>query len=176
MKRFHKVFSHWEIWDEYIENTIVEDIDNEIKKENVSKEKRSSVFGEYSGHLYKKDYLMTKREASFYRTLQWYLQDKDYIICPKVRIEDIIWVRSNFWFRPWKVSWRLDRSHIDFLLIWKTDLKTKYAIEVDDYTHDSYSGKERDTVKNEACAIAGIPLLRFRDTSEIKEIFTIHWV
>ncbi len=119
---------------------------------------------------------MTKSEAHFYRALEGYLENKDYIICPKVRVEDIVGVKSHFGFRPWKVSWKLDRSHIDFLLIWKTDLRTKLAIEVDDPTHDTFLGKKRDNIKNEACRIAGIPLLRFRNTYEINDLLASHWV
>ena len=108
---------------------------------------------------------MTKREALFFRKLSEYIQNKDYIICPKVRLEDIIGVKNTGRFRPWIVSSKLDRSHIDFVLIWKTDLRTKFAIELDDTTHDTDWGNRNDSIKNEAFSKVHIPLLRFREAN-----------
>lgn len=115
---------------------------------------------------------MTKRENIFFQNLCDYIKDKDYLICPKVRLEDVIGVRSsNKWFRPWKVSSRLDRAHLDFILIGKTDFITKIAIELDDSTHDNWYWRDHDRAKNEACEKVWVKLLRFRDPNISHEEF-----
>lgn len=139
--------------------------------------KDESIFWEYINYLYKKDYLMTKRENEFFRHLCDYIKDKDYLVCPKVRLEDIVWVRSTKnWFRPWKASSRLDRAHVDFLLIGKTDYVSKFAIELDDSTHDNNYGKEHDRAKNEAFEKVWMPILRFRNSSPTHEEFASIWI
>lgn len=130
-----------------------------------------SNFEWYEDSLYEKCYLMTKRESLFFRKLSEYTKDKDYIICPKVRVEDVIWVSKTNGMRLWGISGKLDRSHIDFVLIGKTDLKTKFAIELDDSTHDSYYAKKHDRIKNDAFECTSIKLIRFDDPNVSPEEF-----
>lgn len=139
--------------------------------------KSESIFWEYIDYLYKKEYLMTKRENIFFKNLCEYIKDKDYLICPKVRLEDVVGVRSTRkWFRPWKASARLDRAHIDFILIWKTDFITKIAIELDDTTHDNGYWRDHDRAKNEAFEKVWVKLLRFRDPNTSHEEFGRMWI
>ncbi|MBX9809475.1 DUF2726 domain-containing protein [Candidatus Gracilibacteria bacterium] len=130
-----------------------------------------SNFEGYEDSLYEKCYLMTKRESLFFRKLSEYTKDKDYIICPKVRVEDVIGVSKTNGMRLWGISGKLDRSHIDFVLIGKTDLKTKFAIELDDSTHDSYYAKKHDRIKNDAFECTSIKLIRFDDPNVSPEEF-----
>jgi hypothetical protein len=85
-----------------------------------------TMFGIYGESLYDLGYLMTPSEEIFFKRLCEYVQDKDYIVCPKVRLWDIITIEKRRWHhiwsfigRPWQVTWKLDRSHIDFVLIGK---------------------------------------------------------
>ena len=143
----------------------------------ILEKKSESIFWEYINYLYKKDYIMTKRENQFFQNLSEYIKDKDYLICPKVRLEDIIWVRSTHrGFRPWKASSRLDRAHVDFILIGKTDFMTKMAIELDDSTHDNSYWRDHDRAKNEAFEKVGVKLLRFRNSDISHEELRNAWI
>lgn len=126
----------------------------------------NSSFGEYANNLYKKEYLLTYSESRFFKRLWAYISNKDYIICPKVRMEDVIWITdisTEKWpMRPYWISWKLDRNHIDFVLIWKHDLRIKFAIELDDPTHNSDKSMQRDKIKNDAFLSAHVPLIRFK--------------
>jgi len=100
---------------------------------------------------------MTLYEAMFFKNLLKYATKKGYIVCPKVRVSDIITIerkrwhrRWNFIGRPWIVSAKLDRLHVDFLLIKEKGLTTVCAIELDDKTHDSQERKKADNIKNKA--------------------------
>lgn len=116
----------------------------------------------YSDLIEWNKYITTKTEAYFFRKLEEYIKDKDYIICPKVRVWDIIKVKTRYdWFRPASLFWRTETSHIDFVLIWKTDLQIRYAIELDDPSHESEKAHERDNVKDKLFFAAKIPLIRF---------------
>ena len=44
---------------------------------------------------YEKKYLLTRTEYSFYNKLQTICKEKEYIICPKVRLEDFIKVTTK---------------------------------------------------------------------------------
>jgi very-short-patch-repair endonuclease len=56
-------------------------------------------------------------------------------------------------------------------LIGKIDLKTKFAIELDDATHNSWYAKNHDKVKDEAFKCTSIPLLRFKNMEVTPEEF-----
>lgn len=126
--------------------------------------------------VYGKKYLMNQTEAKLFRVLSAYLLDKDYIICPKVRVEDVVWVKKRYGMRPWSISWRLDRSHIDFLLIGKTDLQNKIAIELDGLSHNWYIARERDAFKDNVFKEAGIPLIRFNTPNPTFDEIRARWI
>jgi very-short-patch-repair endonuclease len=128
-----------------------------------SKPIQTGIFGKYKTAIYGNTCIMTYAESQFFRRLCEYVKDKDYLVCPKVRVEDVIGVRKQNGFRPWIVSSKLDRSHVDFILIGKSDLKTKFAIELDDTTHTSWYAKNHDKIKDEAFKCTSIPLLRFNN-------------
>lgn len=126
----------------------------------------------FSDLIYKKDYVTTRAEWEFFRRLQDFTKEKDVLIFTKVRVEDIIWVKS--WkngFRPYSITGRLDRSHFDFVAVQKSTLKLICVIELDDPTHASQTAQERDEVKNFICDFLKIPLIRFDKISPTDEDF-----
>ena len=138
--------------------------------------KTESPFGIYSQELKDKWYLLTPSESIFFQRLSDYLADSEYHICPKVRVWDIIYIEKKRWHRlwnfigrPYEVSGKLDRSHIDFALIDKKTSLIKYAIELDDLSHDSPQAKYHDKVKNEAFKTVKIPILRFKEAHVTKK-------
>lgn len=106
------------------------------------------------------------------RRLNEYIKDKDFIVYPKVRIGDIINCKSKKnGFRPYSIASRIDRSHIDFVIIKKSTLTIFCAIELDDYTHNSEKSKTRDEAKDILFDFVKIPLLRFKNTNPTDEEF-----
>lgn len=65
---------------------------------------------------------------------------------------------------------KIQRKSVDFVLVDKETLETKYAIELDDRTHDSsISRMERDELVNEILFNTGIPLARLRNISSLTD-------
>ena len=63
---------------------------------------------------YKQKYLLTKNEYKFYKTLKTICDQKQIIICPKVRLEDFIEVKENE--NKQKYRGYIKSRHVDFLL------------------------------------------------------------
>lgn len=131
----------------------------------------------YKYLIFKKDYVTTYSEWQFFRRLVQYTENKDVLIFTKVRVEDIIWIKAtNKGFRPYSISGRLDRSHVDFVCVQKSTLKIICAIELDDPSHISDYAKEHDAVKNFIFDFVKIPLIRFTSISPTDEEFRAKWL
>lgn len=104
--------------------------------------------------------LLSKAEFSFFRVLQQACGDR-YVVCPKVGLGDLLTVKKGT--EKWQ-SYRnkIDRKHIDFVLCDPRTMQVVAAVELDDKSHASEKAKQRDAVKDQACAAAGLPLLRFK--------------
>ena len=104
--------------------------------------------------------LLSKGEFSFFRVLQQACGDR-YVVCPKVGLVDLLTVKKVT--EKWQ-SYRnkIDRKHIDFVLCDAQTMQVVAAVELDDKSHDSDRARQRDAVKNKACAAAGLPLIRFK--------------
>ena len=150
---------------------------NDIKNWN-------NIFWVYEDGLYDRGYLMTPSEEIFFKRLCEYVKDKDYIVCPKVRLGDVIDIEKKRWHRiwnfigrPWTVSGKLNRSHIDFVLIGKKNSMIKLAIELDDpKTHHSPYARYHDKIKNEAFKHVNIPLLRFQKAEVTEDEIKYSWI
>lgn len=126
----------------------------------------------YRNFIYRRDYVTTPAESQFYNRLLEFIGWRDILVFTKVRVEDIIGFNPiRKWFRPWSISSRLDRSHIDFVCVRKSDLRVMCAIELDDPTHNSVVARERDEVKNFLFQLVGIPLFRFDSMNPTDEEF-----
>ncbi len=101
--------------------------------------------------------LLTKGELPFYRTLK--TAARDYDVCPKVRVADIINCDSLTWKRG---GWRIGTWHIDFVLIDPRSGAVRLCIELDDASHARPGRRARDAFLNEAMRRAGVPLMRLR--------------
>ncbi|SHJ53994.1 DUF2726 domain-containing protein [Paramaledivibacter caminithermalis] len=109
---------------------------------------------------YKKNrFLLTRAENNFYKVLKLALED-NYVICPKVRLADIIYVygsdnRQSYFNK-------IQSKHIDFLICNDIYLNPLLAIELDDSSHSSKYRIERDEFLDDALESADLPILRFR--------------
>lgn len=115
-------------------------------------------------------YLFSKRELKAFQTLTELCNKKDLKVCPKVRMGDIVEVKSNDknewskWFRA------LNQRHIDFLILDRTN-HILLGVEYDDSTHDTPEARGVDNFKNGCFEKAGLPLARYRSVEEIESRF-----
>lgn len=143
-------------------------IEQSIKK---NKPKENNIL-EYP---YKQKYLLTKNEYKFYKTLKTICDQKQIIICPKVRLEDFIEVKENE--NKQKYRGYIKSRHIDFLLC-DSNLYIKAGIELDDTTHNTSKAKKTDELKNNIFKAIDIPLYRIKVndkeyTTEIENIIKL---
>jgi len=84
-------------------------------------------------------------------------------VCPKVRIADLVKVRSAFLSQRDRMAalGRIAQKHVDFVVIDPTG-RTAFALELDDRSHDRRATRKRDAFVNEVFDMAGIDLVRVR--------------
>ena len=102
-----------------------------------------------------RDDFLSPAEFSFYKVLASVL-DPRFIICPKVRLGDIVYVpgQGNQGLRN-----KIDRKHIDFLICDAATMKPRCALELDDQSHTRPDRQSRDDFVNQVFASANLPLL-----------------
>lgn len=108
------------------------------------------------------DGLMTKREEKLFNVLDHACSAYHLKLCPKVRIADILDVRTDdaqenkIWFRT------MAQMHVDFTILDQNN-KLLCALELDDSSHDTEKAREKDRFKSGCFEKAGIPLYRMRE-------------
>ena len=91
---------------------------------------------------YQSKYLLTKNEWIQYKKLKAISDVKGYVICPKVRLFDIIEPKKGH--EKYKtLMYKIQAKHIDFLIC-DQNMHIKAVIELDDRSHDKKDRKERD--------------------------------
>ena len=140
------------------------------------------IFGIFAGLIY----FFYEKYFKKYQTKKWIeifkkdLQKYSYLVHSKeyltTKSEVRVWDFANFWktkkwFFPYSVKSRIDRSHVDFAIISKKDLKIICAIELDDPSHLSDIAKERDEAKDIFFDFLKIPLFRFSSINPTDEDF-----
>lgn len=108
----------------------------------------------------KKKYLLSRAEFSFFRVLQQACGER-FVVCPKVRLADLMYVKKGTENRQ-SFHNKIDRKHIDFVLCDAQTMQPVAAVELDDQSHNNEKARQRDEVKDKACAAAGLPLIRFK--------------
>lgn len=117
---------------------------------------------------YAKGHLLTKTEHVFFITLVREALKRRLLVCPKVRLEDIIYVTDKK--NRNKYRGYIKSRHVDFVLLDKS-CQTAAAIELDDPSHNTAKATKTDQFKNELFSKVGIPLIRIcTGTDYIKEI------
>jgi hypothetical protein len=107
----------------------------------------------------KKEYLLTRSELTFFKTLSEALLETNFYICPQVKLEDLITINSN----DYKVRNKIKQKHIDFVITNRENMKIICAIELDDYTHDRLDRQERDIFVEGLFNSINLKLLRYRN-------------
>ncbi|MCA1799518.1 MAG: DUF2726 domain-containing protein [Xanthomonadaceae bacterium] len=104
--------------------------------------------------------LVTRAERSFLGVLDSAVAGR-YRVFAKVRVEDVLQAPSTSDRRRHAAARnRIKSKHFDFVLCNPTDLAFVAAIELDDKSHLRHSRIKRDQFLNDACAGAGLPLVR----------------
>lgn len=118
--------------------------------------------GEY-GTLpyYRKQYLLTQTEQSFYHMLVTVLNGH-FVICPKVRMSDIIDVDRKKVSKTYTFLNKINSRHVDFLVCDAKSMSPLVAIELDDKSHQKEERQKRDFYVDKAFADANMPLVRFQ--------------
>lgn len=121
---------------------------------------------------YRKRYLLTKTEYSFYNALKDICKAQEIQICPKVRLEDLAEVTT----KQSKMKYRgyIKSRHVDFTLC-DSKLNVIAVVELDDYSHNTNKAKQTDSFKNQLFETIGIPLFRIivcnNYTEQIQRMF-----
>ena len=118
--------------------------------------------------------LLTKRELGEYIKLKEYTEARGWLICPKVRLFDLIEPKAKF-NRSDKqtLTNKVWAKHVDFVLA-DRNMNVIGVLELDDSTHDRADRKQRDSFVRDALEGAGIPMIQTRSiTPETLDEFQI---
>lgn len=113
---------------------------------------------------YQRKHLLTKNEYREYMTLRKIAAEKDLIICPKVRLLDIIEPRKGE--KDYKtLFFKVQAKHVDFVICDK-DLRIKAVLELDDNSHDQKDRQERDAFVDQILTSVGYKVIHTRSVTE----------
>lgn len=121
-----------------------------------------------------RDDFLSTAEYSFYQVLKS-MMGSYFTICPKVSLSDIFYVinpnENNGFYN------KINRKHVDFLICDTQTIKPRFAIELDDKSHNRQDRIERDDFVNELFETANLPLLRIPvrqtyNTTELGALFS----
>lgn len=91
---------------------------------------------------YQAKQLFTKNEWQNYKKLRDVAEVKGYVICPKVRLLDIIEPRKGE--KKYKtLFYKIQAKHVDFVIC-DQNMNIKAIVELDDSSHNRQDRKERD--------------------------------
>lgn len=108
---------------------------------------------------YRKTNLLTKTEYGFYKVLKEECDKRNFLICPKVRMEDFLDVTCKD--EQLKYRGYIKSRHIDFMIC-DQDLRILCGIELDDPSHYTQKAQKTDTFKNDVFKEIGLPLYRIK--------------
>jgi len=113
---------------------------------------------------YQRKYLLTKNEYRDYMTLRKIAAEKDLLICPKVRLLDIIEPRKGE--KDYKsLFFKVQAKHVDFVICDK-DLRIKAVLELDDNSHDQKDRQDRDAFVDQILTSVGYKVIHTRSVTE----------
>lgn len=106
---------------------------------------------------YEKKLLLTGTEYRFYKILKERCDRNHLLICPKVRMEDFLYVTDRRNVNKYRGYIR--SRHIDFIIC-DRDLHMLAGLELDDSSHDASAAAKADAFKNNVFRKIGVPLYR----------------
>lgn len=154
-------------------------IENLNKKEDENEDIEEDSYENQSirdESLYEKKLLLTKAEYLFWKCLKVKCDMNEILICPKVRMEDFIYINTKDFKTRQKHRGHIKSRHIDFILC-DIHLNIIAGIELDDSTHNKEEVKIVDEMKDKIFTAINIPLFRIpvrtrNYEQEIEKIFS----
>ena len=92
---------------------------------------------------YQAKYLLSKNELAQYKKLKKIADVRGFVICPKVRLFDIIEPKRDH-VKYKTLMYKIQAKHVDFVVC-DNDMQIKVIIELDDNTHYQKKRMERDS-------------------------------
>ncbi|MDB5181128.1 MAG: topoisomerase [Candidatus Saccharibacteria bacterium] len=118
-----------------------------------------------------KDLVMTRTEAEFFKKLDRAVGER-YFVFPQIHLSSLL--DHHVKGQEWRYAFsHINGKSVDYVLCNKTTLRPTYAIELDDYTHDTPTRRERDLEVERILEEANFPLVRFRNKN-VSEADIIH--
>jgi len=136
----------------------IDDITDRIVDFLTDKGDKSSSKPEFPYYI--RDDFLSPAEHSFYLVLKHVVSDK-VVVCPKVSLSDLFYVRSNDACKFRIYTNKIDRKHVDFLLCDPKTLRPLVGIELDDKSHQRSDRRTRDEFVENVYAAAKLQLVRF---------------
>jgi hypothetical protein len=103
-----------------------------------------------------RDDFLSPSEQSFYLILK-NMMGEYLTICPKVSLADVFFVvRPNENMSAYN---QINRKHVDFIICEPKTMKPRFAIELDDSTHQRVDREERDDFVDAVFKAADLPLI-----------------
>lgn len=112
---------------------------------------------------YQKKFLLTKNEWFEWKKLKQYCDEKGYLICPKVRLLDLIEPRAGSGYMS-KLG-KIQSKHVDFVIC-NSKMYVLGVIELDDNSHNRGDRIERDAFVDEVLKGVGYKVHRTRSITE----------
>lgn len=106
---------------------------------------------------YQRASFLTKREYGQYFILKEIADSKNLVVCPKVRLLDIVEPRTGVRNKRALMS-RVMSKHVDFLICTK-DMRIYAIVELDDSTHQRADRKQRDAFVDTVLGSVGYPVI-----------------
>ena len=125
--------------------------------------KGSSAKIDYT-QAYQAKYLLTKNEWSEYKKLRQYAEEKNLIVCPKVRLLDIVEPRKGQKQHLTLIN-KVQAKHVDFVICDK-DLRIKAILELDDNSHNKADRQSRDEFVDTVLESVGYKVLHTKGITE----------
>jgi hypothetical protein len=102
--------------------------------------------------------ILSPCETRFYEVLRTVIPE-GVLLTIKTRMADVLVCPSASWESH---GWKVSNRHFDFVLLDGKTLRPLLAVELDDSSHDTKSGKARDRFVDAASAACGLVVLHVR--------------
>lgn len=115
----------------------------------------------------RKNDIMTNAEWRFFERLNAVAAGK-YHVFPQIHLSSLL--KNETKGKYYKLAFqRINRRSVDFVLCDIGTHKPVYAVELDDWSHDSAKRQARDGVVEEMLGQVGLPLVRFRNVEKMSD-------
>lgn len=104
-----------------------------------------------------RDDFLSKAELSFYQVLKSMMKDF-MVICPKVSLAELFYVDHPN--KNQSAFARIRQKRVDFVICDPATMQPKFAIELDDSSHQREDRLERDEFEEKVFEAANLPLVR----------------